>query len=208
MSGVQGVIRAFLTQFVGHQTMHRTPAIMLRMGAPPTLLHRFMSQRSYVPPPFMAECKSKFTIHLAFHAVQDQDPLELAEVVRLNLKELSGPLEHRTTVLKALGIHMRDLTAATAYLETAGETIPWPSLEDLNNWAGLNNYNPALMDDLQIGVNNNQVELEKLIVLMRTVVKKLHEGVTVEGLALLDHEGVALPSPLQPLDPLEDVVSD
>ena len=103
---------------------------------------------------------------------------------------------------------MRDLTAATAYLETAGETIPWPSLEDLNNWAGLNNYNPALMDDLQIGVNNNQVELEKMAVLMRAVVKKLHEGVTVEGLALLDHEGVALPSPLQPLDPLEDVVSD
>ena len=111
---------------------------------------------------------------------------------------------------------MRDLTAATAYLETAGETIPWPSLEDLNNWAGLNNYNPALMDDLQIGVNdlqisvnNNQAELEKLIVLMRAVVKKLHLGVTVEGMALLDHEGVPLPSPLQPIDPLEDdVISD
>ena len=211
---IQGPIRAFLTQFMGHQTMHRTPAIMLRMGAPTTILHEFMSQRSYVPPHFMKDCKEHFTIHGAFHAVQDDDPLGLAEVVRLNLKELSGPLEHRTTVLKALGVHMRDLIAATVYLETAGSTITWPSLDDLNNWAGLSNYNPALMDDLQIGVsdlqyttNQNQAELEKLMVLMRAVVKKMHLGVTVDSIHF-DHQAVPPPSPPNPTDQEDDVISE
>ena len=83
-----------------------------------------MSQCSYLPLPFMVECKDRFTVFNSLHAVQDQDPTTLAETVRQNLEDLSGPLEHRTTVLNALGLHMRDLTAATAYLETAPETIP------------------------------------------------------------------------------------
>ena len=211
---IQGPIRAFLTQFMGHQTMHRTPAIMLRMGAPTTILHEFMSQRSYVPLHFMKDCKEHFTIHGAFHAVQDEDPLGLAEVVRLNLKELSGPLEHRTTVLKSLGVHMRDLIAATVYLETAGSTINWPSLDDLNNWAGLSNYNPALMDDLQTGVsdlqyttNQNQAELEKLMLLMRAVVKKMNLGVTVDSIHF-DHQAVPPPSPPETTDQEDDVISE
>ena len=209
---IQGSIRAFLTQFMGHQTMHRTPAIMLRMGAPTTILHEFMSRRSYVPLHFMKDCKEHFTVHGAFHAVQDEDPLGLAEVVRLNLKELSGPLEHRTTVLKSLGVHMRDLIAATVYLETAGSTINWPSLDDLNNWAGLSNYNPALMDDLQTGVsdlqyttNQNQAELEKLMVLMRAVVKQMNLGVTVDS---IHHRAVPPPSPPTTADQEDDVISE
>ena len=199
---IQRVIRAFLAQFVGHQTMHRTPAIMIRMGAPSTLLHKFMSQ-CYLPLPFMKECKDRFTIHNSLHAVQDQDPITLAETVRLDLKELSGPLEHRTAVLKALGIHMRDLTAATAYLETVNETIPWPSIRELENWAGVSSVEHALMDDLQTSVTNNQIELEKMSVLMRALVKKMQQGVVPEPTdhVTLDHEGVELP----PLD--DDLVS-
>ena len=196
---IQRVVRACLAQFVGHQTMHREPAIMLRIGAPSTLLHKFMSQCSYLPLPFMVECKERFTILNSLHAVQDQDPTTLAETVRLNLEDLSGPLEHRTAVLKALGIHMRDLTAATAYLETAHETIPWPTTRELENWAGVSSIEHALMDDIQTSVTNNQIELEKMSVLMRALVKKMHQGVVPDNV-ILDHEGVELP-------PLDDVVS-
>ena len=109
---------------------------------------------------------------------------------------------------------MRDLIAATVYLETAGSTINWPSLDDLNNWAGLSNYNPALMDDLHTGVsdlqyttNQNQAELEKLMVLMRAVVKQMNLGVTVDSIHF-DHRAVPPPSPPTPADQEDDVISE
>ena len=199
---IQRVVRACLAQFVGHQTMHREPAIMLRIGAPSTLLHKFMSQCSYLPLPFMVECKDRFTIFNSLHAVQDQDPTTLAETVRLNLEDLSGPLEHRTTVLKALGLHMRDLTAATAYLETAPETIPWPTSSELDRWAGMTNtrIDIELLDDIQSSVTKNQIELEKMAVLMRALLKKMQQGdvtpidaVPDPTAPATDHEGVELP---------------
>ena len=97
---------------------------------------------------------------------------------------------------------MRDLTAATAYLETAHETIPWPTIRELENWAGVSSVEHALMDDLQTSVTNNQIELEKMSVLMRALVKKMQQGVVPEPTdhVTLDHEGVELP-------PLDDLVS-
>ena len=182
---------------------------MLRIGAPSTILHKFMLQCSYLPLPFMVECKERFTIFSSLHAMQDQDPITLSETVRQNLEELKGPLEHRTTVLKALGIHMRDLTAAAAYLETAPDTIPWPTPSELENWAGMTSMErqTELIDDIQSSVTTNQIELEKMSVLMRALLKKMQQGdatpidaVPEPTAPATDHEGVELP-------PEDDVIS-
>ena len=206
---LQRVVRAFLALFVGHQTMHRTPAIMLKIGAPSTILHKYLLQCSYSPPGFMVECKERFTIFSSLHAMQDHDPTTLAETVRQNLEELKGPLENRTTVLKALGIHMRDLTAAAAYLETASDPIPWPTPSELENWAGITSMErqTELIDDIQSSVTTNQIELEKMSVLMRALLKKMQQGdatpidaVPEPTAPATDHEGVELP-------PEDDVIS-
>ena len=54
---------------------------------------------------------------------------------------------------------MRDLTAATAYLETAPETIPWPTLAELDSWTGMTNtrLDMELLDDIQSSVIKNQI---------------------------------------------------
>ena len=195
--------------FSGHQTMHRTPKVMLKIGAPLTILHKYLLQCSYSPPSWLLECKDSISIHNAMHAMQDQIPTNIAETVRQNFDDLQGPLENRITVLKALGIHLRDLTAAAAYLETASDPVPWPTSQDLESWAGMTNtsIDIALLDDIQSSVNNNQTELEKMGVLMRALLKKMQQGgatptnVAPEPTApAKDREDVDLP-------PEDDVIS-
>ena len=129
--------------------------------------------------------------------------------VRQNLDELKGPLENRTTVLKALGIHMRDLTAAAAYLETASDPIPWPTPSELENWAGMTSMErqTELIDDIQSSVTTNQIELEKMAVLLRALLKKMQPGdapptdaAPEPTVPAKDHEDAELP-------PDDDVVS-
>ena len=142
-------------------------------------------------------------------AMQDRNPTTLAETVRQNLDDLKGPLENHITVLKALGIHLRDLTAAAAYLETASDPVPWPTPQELESWAGMTNtsIDIELLDDIQSSVTKNQIELEKMAVIMRALLKKMQQGdatptdVAPEPIVpAKDHEGVELP-------PEDDVIS-
>ena len=80
-------------------------------------------------------------------------------------------MENRITVLKALGIHLRDLTSAAAYLETSSDPIPWPTPLELENWAGITSieHQAELIDDIQSSVTKNQIELEKMSVILRAL---------------------------------------
>ena len=143
------------------------------------------------------------------HAMSASEPTTLAETVLQHYDDLKGPLENRITVLKALGIHLRDLTSAAAYLETSSDPIPWPSILELENWAGITSIGlqTELIDDIQSSVTANQIELEKMSVILRALLKTMQQGDAPQT--------AAAPAPTVPagnyedteLPPEDDVIS-
>ena len=121
----------------------------------------------------------------------------------------TSPLEYRITVLKALGIHLCDPTSAAAYLETSSDTIPWPTPLELENWAGITSieHQAELIDDIQSRVMKNQIELEKMSVILRGLLETMQQGDAPPTAAAPeptvpaeDHEDTELP-------PDDDVIS-
>ena len=174
---LQGVVRGFLTQFSGHQTLYRTPAIMLKIGAPITILHKYLLQCSTPLPGFMTACRESFHIFDSMNAMSASEPTAIAESALQHYNDIKGPLENQITVLKALGVHLRDLTSAAAYLETASDPFPLPTILDLENWAGITNIEAQteLLNDIQSGVTTNQINIEKMAVILRALLKKMHQ---------------------------------
>ena len=102
-------------------------------------------------------------------------------------------MENRITVLKALGVHLRDLTSAAAHLVTASDPIPLPTILDLGNWAGIssNEAQTELLGDIQACVVTNQINIEKMAVIMRALLKKMHQA---DSLQLCPpHKAIAAP---------------
>ena len=57
------------------------------------------------------------------NAMSAKEPTGIAEIALQFYDDIKGPLENRITVLKALGVHMKDLSSAAAHLVTASEPI-------------------------------------------------------------------------------------
>ena len=84
-----------------------------------------------------------------------------------------GPLEIRTMVMKSIGLHPKDFTAAAAYLVTAADPIPYPSDQELEDWTG---WNPQILDilnDLHKESLENHMRTEKMAVMMSAILKRL-----------------------------------
>ena len=90
----------------------------------------------------------------------------------------TSPLEYRITVLKALGIHLRDPTSAAAYLETSSDTIPWPTPSELEDWTRITSieHQAELIDDIQSRVMKNQIEIRKMFVILRGLLETMQQG--------------------------------
>ena len=106
-----------------------------------------------------------------------KEPTGIAEIALQFYDDIKGPLENRITVLKALGVHMRDLSSAAAYLVTASDPIPLPTIQDLGNWVGIssNRAQMELLSDIQGTVVTNQISMEKMNVMMRSMLKKMNQ---------------------------------
>ena len=195
---LQGVVRGFLTQFAGHQTLYRTPAIMFKIGAPLTILHKHLLRRSAPVPGFMKECKESFHIFDSMNAMSARETTDIAEIALQHYDDIKGPLENRITVLKALGVHLRDLTSAAAYLVTASDPIPLPTILDLENWAGINSNEAQteLLGDIQSCVVTNQINIEKMAVILRALLKKMHQADTLQ--LCPPHKAIAAPEQTVP----------
>ena len=65
---------------------------------------------------------------------------------------------------------------------TASDPIPLPTILDLENWAGITNTEAQteLLGDIQSGVITNQINIEKMAVIMRALLKKMHQADTLQ----------------------------
>ena len=146
------------------------------MGAPVTILHKHLLRRLVNVPCFMKHCRESFFIFDSMNAMSAKEPTGIAEIALQFYDDIKGPLENRITVLKALGVHMKDLSSAAAHLVTASDPIPWPTIRDLENWTGIRSQaaQMELLSDVQGTVVTNQINMEKMAVIMRAMLKKIH----------------------------------
>ena len=102
-----------------------------------------------------------------------QEIHDVAEVALVSFEEVKGPLEIRTAVMKSIGIHPKYLVGAAAYLETASDPIPYPSDQDLEDWAG---WNPSIMDildELKSEADETRIRTERMAVGITAILKKV-----------------------------------
>ena len=88
--------------------------------------------------------------------------------------------------MKSIGIHLKDLVGAAAYLETASDPIPYPSDQELEDWVG---WNPALMDilrELKYEADDAKMRTERMAVLMTAVLRKVKGLEDAEALRTKD----------------------
>ena len=57
-----------------------------------------------------------------------------------------------------------------------------PTILDLENWAGITNIEAQteLLNDIQSGVTTNQINIEKMAVILRALLKKMHQEDTLQ----------------------------
>ena len=166
---IRNVVRGFLLQFSGHQTFYRRSEMVVKQGSPTTILQKHLLRHGH---PFRGYFYG-YSIHSALEAMSDKEILEVAELAITFYDEVKGPLETRTMVMKAIGLHPKDLRAAAAYLETAADPIPYPSDQDLEDWTG---WNPQIMDilnDLQKESLENHIRTEKMSVMMSAILRMM-----------------------------------
>ena len=77
-------------------------------------------------------------------------------------------------VLKALGIHMKDLNSAAAHLVTASDPVPCPTIQDLEDWTGVKSQSAQmeLLSDLHGTALESQIRIEKMSVMMTAMLKQ------------------------------------
>ena len=170
-TGIQGVVRGFLTQFSSHQTFYRSPEVVVKMGAPLTILQKHLLRRLC----FMKHCRESYFIFDAMNAMTTKEPTGIAELALKFYEEVKGPLENRILVLKALGIHMKDLNSAAAHLVTASDPVPCPTIQDLEDWTGVKSQSAQMeiLSELHGTSLENQIRIEKMAVMMTAILKKM-----------------------------------
>ena len=80
-------------------------------------------------------------------------------------------------MMKSIGLHLKDLAAATVFLETATDPIPCPSTQDLEDWIGWESLRELKEDSLQ-----DRIIIERMGVAMAALMKMVKILTDAEGL--------------------------
>ena len=95
-----------------------------------------------------------------------------------DFEKLKCPTEIKSAILKAWGLHVKDLIGSTAYLTSVLLPIRLPSEEDLENWV---RWNPAIMEsmkEMEGSQKEDRVEIQQRLdsmdVTLTGIMKKLH----------------------------------
>ena len=120
---------------------------------------------------------SRLGIVEVLEKLQEQQYQDVAETALTEFEKLKCPTEINSAVLKACGLHVKDLMGSTAYLANAVTPILLPSEEDLENYVG---WNPELMNTMkkmEDSQKEDRVEiqqcLDKMDKTLMGIVKKL-----------------------------------
>ena len=75
--------------------------------------------------------------------------------------------------MRSVGIHLKELIGAAAYLTNTSDPIPYPSEQELEDWVG---WNPALMStlrEIKDEAEDANASLEKMGVVLVAIMRKL-----------------------------------
>ena len=75
--------------------------------------------------------------------------------------------------MRSVGIHLKELIGAAAYLNSASDPIPYPRDQELEDWVG---WNPTLMRtlrELKDETEDANGRMEKMAVILTAVLRKV-----------------------------------
>ena len=130
-TGIKRVVEHFLLQFCGTNTFYLRPEMIIKLGAPLTILQSSMSAVGHT---FQGYTSTGWKIPNAMVALSAQEIHDIAEVALTEFESDKGPIEIRTVVMRSVGIHLKELIGAAAYLNNASDPIPYPSERELEDW--------------------------------------------------------------------------
>ena len=115
-------------------------------------------------------------------AMSTKEVLGIAEVVMSDFEEVKGPLELRVTIMKSIGLHPKDLAAATVFLETAANPIPCPQQKDLKDWIGWDPDVRESLRELKEDSLQDRIIIERMGVTMAALMKMVRSLKDAEDL--------------------------
>ena len=164
---IKHVVQHFLSHFSGHMTFYLRPEMLIKQGAPSTVLQKHLLSQGHT---FLNYCTG-YRVNDAMIAMSAQEIHDIAKVALSSFEEVKGPLEIRTAVMKSVGIHPKDLVGAAVYLATASDPIPYPSDQDLEDWIGWNPYVREILKDLKDEVDRARMHNDRMGVAMAALMK-------------------------------------
>ena len=103
-TGIKQVVEHFLLQFCRINTFYLRPEMIIKLGAPLTILQSSMSA---VGRTFQGYTGTGWKIPKAMVALSAQKIHNIAEVALTEFESGKGPIEIRTVVMRSVGIHLR-----------------------------------------------------------------------------------------------------
>ena len=88
-AGIKHVVQHFLLHFSGHMTFYLRPEMVIKQGAPTTVLQKYMSSYGHT---FKNSCMG-WKVTDAMAAMSAQEIHDVAEVALTSFEEVKGPLE-------------------------------------------------------------------------------------------------------------------
>ena len=169
-TGIKRVVEHFLLQFCGTNTFYLRPEMIIKLGAPLTILQSSMSAVGHT---FQGYTGTGWKIPHAMAALSAQEIHDIAEVALTEFESVKGPIEIRTVVMRSVGIHLKELIGSAAYLNNTSDPFPYPSEQELEDWVG---WNPALMStlrEIKDEAEDANASLEKMGVVLVAIMRKL-----------------------------------
>ena len=176
---IKPVVLKFLAHFTGHLTFHLRPEVVVTQGTPVTVLHRHLRSLGYK----IRHLDTRgYKITDAMIAMSTKEVLGIAEMVMSDFEEVKGPLELRVTIMKSIGLHPKDLAAATVFLETAANPIPCPQQKDLKDWIGWDPDVRESLRELKEDSLQDRIIIERMGVTMAALMKMVRSLKDAEDL--------------------------
>ena len=173
------MVQQFLAHFSGHLTFHLRPEMVVSQGAPTTVLHRHLRSLGYK---IRHSDPLGYKITDAMVALSFKEILGIAETALSNFDEIKGPLELRVAIMKSIGLHPKDLAAATVFLETAADPVPCPSTQDLEDWIGWDPDVRESLRELKEDSLQDRIIIERMGVTMAALMKMVKSLTDAEDL--------------------------
>ena len=175
----QQTVNSFLQHFSGIETFYRNPTVCIQDGIMPCSLQQSITNCVVK---IEGAPDGNWGITDVLEKLTEQQFVDIAEIMRVDFETSRCPIEIKSSILKACGLHLKDVIRSVAHLANVALPIKNPDREDLANYAG----QPSRSKDTAVSVT----KMEEAATIDRAEVRGCLERMNsrLDGLDVLLHK--------------------